>query len=186
MSKKIVTRIALSLSLMGLSAVSLPYGNNHNGNISAATITLPEVTITAKAIKARKISTKKVFIKEYLGFGIEGKIDTAVTSSIKNALSTYTGPKTSITSMKRHWGNKSAHEHGEAVDLKFDKRLIEWLVTVEGKAWLKAHSLMFYIEGRPGSKALKPYKKDLKYKSFVLENPRAVGKTGDHIHIELI
>lgn len=183
MSKKFITRIALSISLMGLSAVSLPYSNNH-GNIAAATIHLPEVVVSAKAAHIKKVS-KKVSIKEYLGFNVEGIVDTSVTTNIKSALSTYTGPKTSITSMKRHWGNRSAHEHGKAIDLSFDKSLIEWLVTEEGTAWLAAHSLMFYIEGRPGSRALKPYKIDPKYKTFVFENPDAKGKTGNHIHIEL-
>lgn len=184
MIKNLITRIALSLCLVGTSSVGLPYANNHNGDIAAATISLPEVVVTAKKAKS-KISKHKVSIKEYLGFDIEGKVDTTVSSKIKIALSTYNGPKTKITSLKRHWGTGSAHEHGNAVDLSFDKMLIEWLVTEEGKSWLSSNSLMFYIEGRPGASALKPYKRDPIYSSFVFENPDARGKTGNHIHIQL-
>lgn len=185
MSKKLLTRMALAIMLFMSSAATSSSNSGHNGQIAAANvIELPEVVISAKAVKKAKTS-RKVSINNYLGFGVEGKVDTAVTADIKQALSTYSGPKTKITSMKRHWGNKSAHEHGKAVDLAFDPSLIEWLVTAEGKDWLDQNALMFYIEGRPGSKALVPYKRDPKFKIFVLENPHARGKTGDHIHIQL-
>jgi hypothetical protein len=185
MSKKLITRIALAILLFMSSAATLPSSYGRNNTIAAANvIELPEVVIKAKAVKKARTSNK-VTVKEFLGFGVEGKVDTTVTTDIKEALSTYSGPKTKITSMKRHWGSKSAHEHGKAVDLSFDPKLIEWLVTEEGKSWLDQHFLMFYIEGRPRSKALKPYKNDPKYKSFVFENPDARGRTGNHIHIQL-
>ena len=184
MSKKLLTRIALVIMLFVSSAATSSSNNRGNGTVAAANvIELPEVVITAKAVKKARTS-KKVTVKDYLGFEVEGKVDTTVTTDIKQALGSYSGPKTKITSMRRHWGNKSAHEHGKAIDLSFDRSVIEWLVTEEGRSWLDQHSLMFYIEGRPGSKTLVPYKKDPKFKPFVLENPHAVGKTGDHIHIQ--
>jgi hypothetical protein len=185
MNNKVITRIALAVSLfISSSATSLP-NSKGNGNIAAANvIELPEVVISAKASKKAR-TPRKVILNGYLGFGVEGKVDTSVTVSIKEALNTYSGPKTKITSMRRHWGNKSAHEHGKAIDLSFDRNVIEWLVTEEGKNWLKEHSLLFYIEGRPGSKALKPYLANEVYRPFVFENPNASGRTGDHIHIQL-
>lgn len=132
-----------------------------------------------------KVHTKRnIFTaaKEFLQFKVLGKVNTNVSLALRVALTEYQGPEVSITSLKRSWNNKSAHNHGNAVDFEFDEELIKWLVSTDGQAWLDRHNLMFYIEDKPGSKVLKPYKTNPLYAEFVFENPNA---TGDHIHIAI-
>lgn len=61
--------------------------------------------------------------------------------------------------------------------------MIEYLVSEEGQLWLKAHNLMFYIEGKPGCKKVSKYLYDPKCACYVFFNPHA---TGAHIHVQIV
>lgn len=178
---KIITRWAIAVLILFSSVAS-----SSNATITeypGITIVMPERKISkAKSLWSRSRS-RCVKLDNYLHFEVEGKVDTNITETLRLALLEYTGPKAMITSLKRAKRNNSAHNHGNAVDLRWDKSLIEYLVTADGSQWLAKYNLMFYIEGRPGSRRLKPYKGDPIYSKFVFENPLAEGKTGDHIHI---
>lgn len=119
---------------------------------------------------------------EFLGFKLQGKLNTNIDPTLRNALLEYTGPKIQITSLRRHWGTKSQHEHGKAVDLEFSHELIHWLVSEEGRLWRDKFGFTFYIEDRPGRKSLIPYKEDPVFSEFVFENRHA---TGPHIHLNI-
>lgn len=82
--------------------------------------------------------------------------------------------------MRRSHNHKSQHYVGKAVDFEFSHSLIDYLVSESGKAWLAAHNLMFYIEGRPGSSKVAKYLKNPVTREFVFFNPNA---TGDHVHV---
>lgn len=130
-----------------------------------------------------KFKTKfQTQVKEFMEFKLLGKCNTDVHCNLKDALKSYLGPKVGITSLRRHWGTKSQHEKGKAVDMEFSRELIDYLVSPEGQNWLVSHNLKFYIETRPGRHTIKPYKANPKYAPYVFENPRA---TGDHVHIEI-
>lgn len=136
------------------------------------TISLPEITITAKkVVRARG---------EYLGFRLRGAVNTKISSQLKEALLAYTGPEIGINSLRRNWNHKSKHYVGRAVDLEFSHELIVWLTSSEGSIWREKFGVIFYIEGKPGSRKVIPYYAE--YPQYVLENPYA---TGDHIHIEI-
>lgn len=94
----------------------------------------------------------------------------------------YKGPTVKVNSLRRNWNHSSEHYHGRAIDLELSHDLITYLTSTEGKRWLDTHQLMFYIEGRPGSKRVKAYEKE-ETAQYVFFNPRA---TGDHIHIQNI
>lgn len=113
-----------------------------------------------------------------MGF-IAFNVDTSIHEDLRMALVSYTGPKVRINSLRRHWGTKSDHERGKAVDFDLCPSIVEYLTSEQGQKWLKEHSLMFYIEGRPGSREVKTYEE--KYAQYVFYNPKA---TGPHIHIE--
>lgn len=136
---------------------------------------MPEVEVVAKKIK--KVST---YSSKFLDFGVLGRVNTKVSSELVAALDTFTGPKVRITSLRRNWNAHSQHTHGKAVDFEWSPELIQWLGTVEGVQWLEDHNLMYYIEDRPGSRLLRPYKADTSTSKFVFENPNA---TGPHVHI---
>jgi len=131
------------------------------------------------------IAPIKKYAKEFLGFQLEGSCNTQVNNNLREALKTYTGPKIKITSLKRHRNNKSRHNIGLAADFEFSHELILWLVSEEGTKWRDQHHIEFFIEGRPGSKKLVPYKLDEQFSKYVFENPFAEGRTGDHIHIHI-
>lgn len=168
----LVTALSASPSSIGHAAV------NTNTGFEQTVLTI--VAPNRKPTKAK--GTKNVFrrTREFLSFKLLGSVNTNVSDSLVEALKAYTGPTVGITSLRRHWNSKSAHNHGKAVDFEFSKELIEWLISDEGQHWLNNHSLMFYIESVPGAKCLKPYKADERYAQYVFENPQA---TGDHIHI---
>lgn len=120
----------------------------------------------------------------FLGFTLWGRVNTnGISEDLIEALENFTGPKVKITSLRRNWKTKSQHNHGRAVDLEFDHALITWLISDEGQSWLRSHGLNFYIEDRPNSKKLLPYKQDVDTLPFVFENPSA---TGAHIHLNLV
>lgn len=134
---------------------------------------MPEVEIVAKRIY-------KSYSTNFLDFKLLGKVNTKVSCSLESALADFTGPKVRITSLRRHWNSHSQHAHGNAVDFEWSTELITYLSTPEGIAWLDSHNLMYYIEDRPGSRLLIPYKSNPETAPFVFENPSA---TGPHIHI---
>lgn len=143
--------------------------------------TLPEVVVVAKKMPKR-VSTR-TNATEFMGFALDPGLDTTVHKDLRAILTTYTGPSVKISSLVRHkWSHKSKHRSGRAVDFRFSHELIEWLVSEEGTKWRTTYGLTFYIEGKPGSKALTPYKNNSKYSQFVFENRKA---TGNHIHLNL-
>ncbi|MGL5074721.1 MAG: hypothetical protein ACRDBG_02615 [Waterburya sp.] len=121
----------------------------------------------------------------YCGHKILKGVDTAVHPLIQSALKDYQGPSCAITSMRRNFNPKSDHFHGRAFDLNFDEKIIDYLLSDEGKNYLEKHNLYFYIEGRPGSKRVSKYNDDPRAAPFVFFNPLARGNTGDHLHIGL-
>jgi hypothetical protein len=106
-------------------------------------------------------------------------VDTTICNTFKSALATYSGPTVKINSLRRHTNKASAHYHGKAADFELSDNLVQWLLSSEGAQWIKDHNLMFYIEGKPGSKKVAKYLKG-PTKEFVFFNPEA---TGDHIHL---
>lgn len=178
--KKYFIRTALCLSLIAPSYSIRP---NH---ISAMVHVPTEIVITPTKEqlkkKVSKIGKHRRVKGEFMGFALTAPVDTSVHTSLKSSLQTYSGPRAEINSLRRHWGTKSQHECGKAVDFKWDEDLIEYLVGEEGQNWLKAHNLMFYIEDKPGSKYLKKYKESELHKEYVFENKNCTGK---HIHIQI-
>lgn len=137
-----------------------------------------------KAIKkSKRLSSNYCKESTFLGFILWRVKSTEIHEDLEKALTGYSGPKVKITSLKRHWGTKSKHECGKAVDLELCPNLVNWLCTSDGIAWLESHNLKFYIEDRPNSKSLEKYKADEVYSKYVFENKRA---TGPHIHIEIV
>lgn len=161
--------------LIAFIAIS-PYRNLAGSNILSETIynrQLEEVTIKAKR---HRLSSGT-----FLGFKLQTALNTNVSNTLRTALQEYSGPKTSITSLRR-FGTKSKHCCGKAVDFEWSHELIEFLVTPEGTAWREKYGFTFYIEDTPRSPLLTPYKKDVNYSKYVFENPKA---TGPHIHLNL-
>lgn len=179
-----MARLALSCSLLFFSSANFPHTGNHNNELAAATLaTIPEVKLPEVVIQPKKVTKHTSNSSTFMDFDVEGKVNTAITKKLEEALEAYSGPDSvMITSLRRNWGTKSAHEHGKAVDFKFDHKLIEWLVSEEGTAWRETYSITFYIEGKPGSRKVRGYKNDPLYSKYVFENPSA---TGDHVHMNI-
>jgi len=116
----------------------------------------------------------------FFGFIVYTPVDTSVAESFKIALEDYRGPQVKVSSLRRHYNQKSDHFHGKAVDLEFSKDLIDWLVSEDGQVWLSAYNLYFYIEGKPGSSKVKRYLSDPQTAKYVFFNENA---TGNHIHV---
>lgn len=131
----------------------------------------------------KKLSAASCKNGTFLGFVLWGTKNTNISSELRLALEAYQGPKVMITSLRRHWGTKSNHEHGKAVDMQLTTDLTDWLVSEEGQKWLENHSLKFYIEDVPKADSLWVYKKSDTFSKYVFENPNA---TGPHIHIEIV
>lgn len=114
----LITLLAASPSSVGHAAISTNTGFEQ----SVLTIVAPN----RKPTKAKEHS-KNVFrrTKEFLSFKLLGSVNTNVSDSLVEALKAYTGPTVGITSLRRHWNSKSAHNHGKAVDFEFSKELIE-------------------------------------------------------------
>lgn len=183
----VLKTIAAQLMLTALLSMSPA---NHGGaaveqraDREVLTLVIPDRKPSIAPVPKTNVFTK---LREFMGFKLEGVCNTNISNQLKLALASYSGPDVKITSLRRNWNSTSRHNHGKAVDMEFDHELIEWLVSEPGQAWLSSNSLMFYIEGRPGSKRLVPYKNDAKYNKYVFENPNAKGITGDHIHIGII
>lgn len=160
-----------------------------------------EVKVEAKAtvkkvkqlhtVKLSKDTTQVQRGKHFCGFHVYADADTSVSQRLKAALETYEGPKSKVSSLKRHKRNKSDHNHGNAADFEFSDDMINYLVSENGKAWLKAHGLYFYIEAKPWSEKLsKKQKRGYKRAAAYLANPATAkhvffnpGATGPHIHL---
>lgn len=136
---------------------------------------MPEVEIVAKRIKRSYQTT-------FLDFSLLGRVNTKISTQLEAALADFDGPKVRITSLRRYWNTYSQHAHGNAVDFEWSPELISYLGTPEGIEWLNAHNLMYYIEDRPGSRLLIPYKQNAATAQYVFENPSA---TGPHVHISI-
>lgn len=117
----------------GLLLSLIPIKEVQNSNVSNLDrkFSLPEVVITAKAIKK---TTKTTSVKEFLGYSCEQPLDGRVHSSLKEALNEYSGPELVFTSLRRHRNNGSKHNVGKAADVRFDKNVIDWLISEEGSA----------------------------------------------------
>ena len=165
------------ITLLSLSMTTVNNSATAHASTPDSGILLKEVVITAKAKKTKKSTRTR---GEYMGFKLLGSLNTDVSNDLKNALASYTGPATPITSLRRHWGTKSQHERGRAVDFDLCPILAEYLCSEAGKAWLSLNKMTFMIEGRPGCREVKTYIE--KYKEYIFFNPNA---TGPHIHIEL-
>lgn len=132
-------------------------------------------------VRSNRKTMRKMVSEGMIGlFKLYTPVDTMISDQLRTAITEYCGPSVKVNSMRRH-GTKSDHCKGRAIDLEFCDVLIEYLVSADGQKWLQDHNLIFYIEGRPGSRKVANYNKGI-YKEFVFFNPRA---TGDHIHIEI-
>ena len=142
---------------------------------------IKEVKKNSKPIHKRSKISSWVRGGEFLGFQLQQiRIDTSVTEGLKAALLMYSGPAATISSLKRHYNCKSDHYHGNAVDFAWCDVVINYLISDEGQAWVKAHGLYFFIEGRPGSRKVAAYLKNEVAAKHVFFNPSA---TGNHIHL---
>lgn len=166
---------ALKAAPLALSLLVSPVESAPNGSV----VEMKQEFTLVMPVKAKK---KERGAFEFLGFKLQGALNTNITPQLRTALLEYTGPKIQITSLRRHWGTNSRHEHGKAVDLEFSHELIHWLVSDEGKLWRDKFGFTFYIEDRPGRKSLIPYKEDPVFSEFVFENRHA---TGPHIHLNI-
>lgn len=161
-----------------VSLISLtPFNKNvKGGNITEERVY--ELHLSEVVIKAKKPIRRS----EFLGFKLQtNAINTRIHGTLEKALLDYNGPKVPISSLRRH-GTVSKHCCGKAVDFAWSQELIDYLVSEEGTAWRVAHGINFYIEDKPGSKKLTPYKNNPTYNKFVFENARA---SGPHIHLNL-
>ena len=117
----------------------------------------------------------------FLGFILYTPVDTTIAPDFREALAEYSGPTVRVNSVKRNWSTKSMHYHGKAIDLELSYELVTYLVSEDGKTWLKNHDLIFYIEGRPGSKRVASYYAYEEARKYIFFNENA---TGDHVHIQ--
>jgi len=88
-----------------------------------------------------------------------------------------------VTSGKRTWTFRSRHYHGDAIDLRANENLqnfLAWIETDEGNDWLERNSLHFYIEDTWHSPFLRPWE-ETSIDDFIFINRRA---TGPHVHLE--
>lgn len=137
---------------------------------------------TLKEVVIKDKHSSKFRRGEFLGFQLQKPLNTRIHETLEKALLSYQGPKVMITSLRR-FGTVSKHCCGKAVDFEWSHELIEYLVSEEGTAWRNTNGIKtFYIEDRPGSKLLKPYKNNVSYQQYVFENPAA---SGPHIHLNL-
>jgi len=172
MRKSIVT-VALSMLPLLTSSGELLKANNLDYSIQ-----LKEVTVKAKRIEKKIVKKAK---SNFFGFSILQKVDARISEKLQLALKSWTGPEAGITSLKRGYNPSSQHYYGKAADFGWDPKVIDYLVSEEGQKWLNAFQLMFYIEGKPGSKKVKSYDHGI-YAQYIFYNPHA---TGDHIHLQL-
>lgn len=118
----------------------------------------------------------------FLGFVLYTPVDTNIDNRLYTALESFSGPKVKVNSLRRHRNNGSAHNHGRAIDLELSPELIEFLVSEEGHRWMDEHSVVFYIEGLPGSRRVAKYLSNPDTARYVFFNPSA---TGDHVHLQV-
>jgi len=153
-----------------------PYNKNVSGSNTSSIGSIPTFKLEEVVIKARSY-----YRTSFLGFRLQQKLNTRVSTTLREALLDYREPKVPISSLRRH-GTNSKHCCGKAVDFQWSKELINYLITPEGTAWRDKYGFTFYIEATPGSACLVPYKNDTNYSKYVFENPNA---TGPHIHLNL-
>ena len=118
----------------------------------------------------------------FFGFLLYTPVDTTISKDFAYVLSTYSGPKAKVTSVKRYNDSSSRHYHGKAIDLAWDEELIAFLISEEGTRWLTEHDITLYIEGAPGSKKVRKYLDHPQAAQYCFFNKNA---TGDHIHMNI-
>jgi hypothetical protein len=98
----------------------------------------------------------------------ESKLDT----SLQKAIKTYTGPLMKISSGKRYNGyKKSLHRCGKAIDASYDRKVVNWLLSPQGKEWALENKVRWFTEDN---------------KKRQLPNFRLIPwATSIHIHIEI-
>jgi len=156
--------------------------NLHDVRIERDTVLIEVPTPPKSNVRPKSQGRTSKVIKTgmYGSFVVYTPIDTTISDELRLAIHNYCGPSVKVNSMRRH-GTKSGHCKGRAIDLEFCPNLIDYLVSDEGQQWLESHNLIFYIEGKPGSKKVRYYNWG-KYKEYVFFNPKA---TGDHVHLEV-
>ena len=167
----------LKQCLLIILIIASPYKSLTGSNLSKEVFI--EKQIDEVVIKPKK--SHNHHSGTFLGFKLEQTLNTRISNELTKALLSYTGPKVTISSLRR-FGTRSKHCCGKAVDFAWKTELIDYLVSPEGTAWRECHNLTFYIEAKPKDSILLPYKKDENYKQYVFENPKA---TGPHIHLNL-
>lgn len=113
-------------------------------------------------------------------FITKSSVNPEMDKDLYKALSTYTGPPATITSLYRPHSHGSRHKTKRAVDIRWNengKLMAEWLLTEEGSKWMTQNNLKIYLENVPETK----YRKGV-FEEFYMWNPKA---TGPHIHISL-
>lgn len=139
---------------------------------------------TLEEIKRSRLKTAKLLTTQLKIVRLEHPLMSAqahvkfhLDDKFREALFSYDGPPILITSAFRtkSFGNKkSKHKQKKAVDIAWDTKVADWLLSEKGKQWIVTNNLTVYFEKI----------KDKKYKNtpFFLKNPRA---TGPHIHIQI-
>lgn len=140
------------------------------------------VEIVAKKIVKQAKKGKRSSLDLPGNFCISTEVNTSVTTELIGFLKLYNGPKVLITSLRRNWKGKSAHNRGRAVDFDLNEQLVNYLVSSEGQLWLNSQNCTMYIEGVPGCREVKKYESREECRKYIFYNRKA---TGSHIHIEL-
>jgi len=106
-------------------------------------------------------------------------VDNDINPKLGRALKDYTGPTLAVTSMKRHGSGHSQHDHGLALDIELDGKVLSYLQSKEGQQWLKKHHMNYLVEFPNYTKTYERFKK--RYRKVVV-NEQA---TGNHVHISV-
>ena len=89
------------------------------------------------------------------------------------SLCSYQGPTALITSVFRHANRSSQHYHQRALDVAWDSKVADWIISEQGEKWIERYGLKIYFENIPNRG---------KYSKHYMYNEHA---TGPHIHIQL-
>lgn len=100
-----------------------------------------------------------------------------LSKNLTEALSEYMGANLRITSGYRSNGwSRSKHRHGNAIDVKYDTQVVDYLLSPEGEKWLKNNNLSFFIEQKYSISLPKQYRKHFRVIKWA---------TSLHLHIEV-
>jgi hypothetical protein len=113
-------------------------------------------------------------------FFVESKIKTkGLSLELLSALANCPYEGITITSGVRIWPKRSKHTKGQAVDIKLDEKLVNWLQTNEASEWLKKYNIKYIIEFTSHGSVYDRFKRN--YRNVKVNR----GATGAHIHLEL-